>query len=105
MSNFQILEQCPGGYIGYCSCCGTFQVVFGNLSLLQEEREYLELMGMLGETCRINQDKESPHLRSIFINTTTEGLQFFFSLNELKCFYEMMQTAFLLYEANKIIES
>jgi len=105
MSNYQLLEQCPCGYIGHCSCCGTFQVVFGNLALLQDEREYLELMEVLGEICLTNEDTDKPHLRSIFVKTTTEGLQFLFCLNELKRFHGMMQAAFLLYEANKIIES
>jgi len=93
------------GYVVHCACCGVFHIAYGTISFDQTENDLLKLMDVLNYNYRQYKGIVNPDCRCVQILTPFKGFRFLFSPNELKEFEEILSQAYLLYEAERILNS
>ncbi|MEM6698871.1 MAG: DUF6686 family protein [Bacteroidota bacterium] len=93
------------GYVVYCNCCQLFHIAYGTISFDQTETDLLRFMEVLSHNYNQYHDVVNPDCRCVQITTPFKGFRFLFSTNELQEFNEMLGEAYLLYEAERIMNS
>lgn len=84
MDNYNLLLEKPQGFVSFCDCCQTFQIVFGNIALIKEEQEFLRMIKTLTDIKEFHYAKGKENLKTIWLPTALEDVQFIFTHNEVK---------------------
>ncbi|MEM8525794.1 MAG: DUF6686 family protein [Bacteroidota bacterium] len=100
-----ILYEGSKGYVVYCSCCKIFHIAYGTLSFDQTEKDLLKFIDILSHNYKQYGGIVNPNCRCVQILTPFKGFRFLFSTNELKELNEILNQAYLLYEAERIMNS
>ena len=93
------------GYVVHCSCCEMFHIAYGNITFDQTENDLLKFMDILHYNYRQYKGIINPDCRCVQILTPFKGFRFLFSTRELKELGEILNQAYLLYEAERIMNS
>ncbi|MEM9886269.1 MAG: DUF6686 family protein [Bacteroidota bacterium] len=97
------LYEGHNGYVVYCSHCKAFHIAYGTVSFDQTESSLLSLMEVLNYNYHQYRNAFDPDCRCVQIITPFTGFRFLLSTNELLEFSEMLQQAFLVFEAERIV--
>lgn len=90
------------GYVVLCEPCKTFHIAFGTIAFDQTESSLLSLMRVLELHYVENQYDIKPNCRCVQITTPFDGFRLLFSLNEIEQFIEMLNQAYLVFDASRI---
>lgn len=99
------LYEEKNGYVVYCEHCNIFHITYGTVSFDQTETSLLTLMNVLEFHHLQYKDKVHPDCRCIQIATPFTGFRLLFSINEIEAFNEMLSQAYLVFEAERIINN
>lgn len=101
---FQIITQCNDGYIGYCECCGDFNLAYKTLLLVFQQDEMMRLLHWIEEN-RNNGDFlfPFPHGRDRIYRSPISNLYLLFNEAELDDLSNMAMESKLILEARKVI--
>ena len=98
-----ILHESNKGYVVFCRCCETFSIAYGTVAFNQLESNYLSLISLLDSYYSSYYNKVNPEQRCIHIETHFYGINLFISLQEIEEFRDILNQAYLLFEAQRII--
>jgi len=93
------------GYVVHCDCCNTFHIAYGTVSFDQTESSLLTLMNVLDFHYQQYENKVHHDCRCIQIVTPFKGFRLLFSINEIESFKEMLSQAYLVFEAERIVNN
>ncbi|MEO0339471.1 MAG: DUF6686 family protein, partial [Bacteroidota bacterium] len=89
----------------FCGCCDTFHIAFGTVAFNQIESAYLSLMSVFDSYYQDYRGRVQSQKRCIKVETPYAGFNLLFSIEELEEFKEILNQAYLLFEADRIINS
>ncbi len=103
MSHYNLLLERPQGFVSYCDCCQTFQIVFGNIALVKSEMEFQQLMRTLNDIRTYHYRAGKENHKTIWLETSLPGLKFVFTYNEATAMQDLAEQAYLVYKAEQLI--
>lgn len=103
MDNYNLLVERSDGFVSFCDCCQTFQIVFGNIALVKSEEEYLKLIRTLSDIRRYYRQEGKDNHKNIWLDTSLPGVRFVFSYNETTAMQNLAEQAYLIYKAEQLI--
>lgn len=103
MDNYNLLLEKPKGFVSFCDCCQTFQIVFGNIALIKGEKEFLRMIKTLTDIKQYHHAERKENHKTIWLPTALEDVQFIFTLNEVIAMLDLAEQAFLIYKAEQLI--
>lgn len=102
-STQNVLYQDDQGYVVHCACCNCFHIAYGTLSFDQTEDSFLSLMQMLEGYHDLYAKKVNPNCRCVQVPTPFNGFRLLLSTNDLKTFSNMLQEAYLIFQAERLV--
>ncbi|MEM7368301.1 MAG: DUF6686 family protein [Bacteroidota bacterium] len=94
MCSYQLLSQGPLGSIRWCKTCGTFNILFNNISFSFKPEAFQKFKRNVSDCyAHYSQSNCAVKKRDIVFNTSSAGVHFVFSVNELGELLFLMQTA------------
>ena len=101
--SIRIINEVEDGYTAYYSCCGEFQVVFGQIFLRLQKQDLKVLTQSLitsktKKCCRV----ESPMGERHMLKSPHQEILFLFTKNELNRFIYLMEQTHLMVDAWEI---
>ncbi|NRB51830.1 MAG: hypothetical protein HRU41_29430 [Saprospiraceae bacterium] len=103
MDNYNVLIEKRTGFVSFCDCCNTFQIVYGNLALVKSEQEFQKLIHTLSDIRRYYRLEGKDNHKTIWLDTSLSGVRFVFSYNEATEMQELAEEAYLIYKAEQLV--
>ena len=105
-SDFQILASSDNGYIGICTCCEQFNLVYKNILLTFQEESLFQFCDWLVE-CRNNPEYQytSYHGRNHVYPSPLQNFFLMFSNSELAEVEHLYNEVQLVLEARKLVKA
>ena len=100
-----ILATCAYGYIGKCSCCDKYNLVFNNQLFIFSEDDLRFFRRMLeNDTTLFETGDICCNGRTIAMKTPMENFFLMFTPKEMDYFQNMLDESFIMIEVNKVLQ-
>lgn len=103
MDHYNLLLEGPQGFVSFCDCCRTFQIVFGNIALVKSETEFQKLINTLADIRQYHYRKGKENHKTIWLDTSLPGVRFVFTYQEATGMQNLAEQAYLIYKAEQLI--
>lgn len=103
MCKRNILAQEKYGVVTTCENCGVMDLTFGNFSLQVSEEDFRIYLDVINTFRQKHVNRKSDYCRNIKISTLLENLQLVFSYKELNELNDLMSTALLILDSERLM--
>lgn len=104
MCDYNVLVKNNKGYVVKCEKCGSFCVAFGNIVMQLNDEDFEDIRNLIDRYCERYQNRKNHQCRDIWIHSKMENLRFVFSYKELTEFQNLLHTAQLLLEVERLVD-